>query len=65
MNTISQFFRECFRIMAEVISEKFEPHQIQQMTGIEVTPEMQQVMKNDFLRTYTVDVETGFDDCAG
>lgn len=58
MNTISQFFRECFRIMAEVISEKFEPHQIQQMTGIEVTPEMQQVMKNDFLRQYAIDVET-------
>ena len=58
LNTISQFFRECFRIIAEVISEKFEPHQIQQMTGIEVTPEMQQVMQNDFLRTYAVDVET-------
>ena len=58
LNTISQFFRDCFRIIAEVISEKFEPHQIQQMTGIEVTPEMRQVMQNDFLRTYAVDVET-------
>ena len=58
LNTISQFFRDCFRIIAEVISEKFEPQQIQQMTGIEITPEMQEVMQNDFLRTYAVDVET-------
>ena len=58
LNTISQFFRDCFRIMAEVISEKFEPQQIQQMTGIPITPEMQQVMENDFLRVYAVDVET-------
>lgn len=58
LNTISQFFRDCFRIMAEVISEKFEPEQIFQMTGVQVTPEMEQVMSSDFLRTYAVDVET-------
>jgi len=58
LNTISQFFRDCFRIMAEVVSEKFEPEQIFQMTGVQVTPEMEQVMKDDFLRTYAVDVET-------
>lgn len=58
LNTISQFFRDCFRIMAEIISEKFEPEQIFQMTGVQVTPEMEQVMSNDFLRTYAVDVET-------
>lgn len=58
LNTISQFFRECFRIISEIISEKFEPEQILQMTGVEVTPEMEKVMSNDFLRTYAVDVET-------
>ena len=58
LNTISQFFRDCFRIMAEIISEKFEPEQIFQMTGVQVTPEMQQVMQDDFLRTYAIDVET-------
>lgn len=58
LNTISQFFRDCFRIMAEIISEKFEPQQIFQMTGVQVTPEMEQVMRDDFLRTYAVDVET-------
>lgn len=58
LNTISQFFRDCFRIMAEIISEKFEPEQIFQMTGVQVTPEMEQVMQDDFLRTYAIDVET-------
>ena len=58
LNTISQFFRDCFRIMAEVICEKFEADQIFQMTGVQITPEMEQVMKDDFLRTYAVDVET-------
>lgn len=58
LNTISQFFRDCFRIMAEIISEKFEAEQIFQMTGVTVTPEMDQIMQDDFLRTYAVDVET-------
>lgn len=58
MNTISQFFRDCFRIIAELICEKFEPEQILQMTGVQVTPEMEQIMQSDFLRAYAVDVET-------
>lgn len=58
LNIISQFFRDCFRLMAEVLAEKFEPEQIFQMTGVQVTPEMEQVMQDDFLRAYAIDVET-------
>jgi len=58
LNQIAQFFRNSFRIMAEILCQSFEPEQITQMTGIEVTPEMQQVMRSDALRMYAVDIET-------
>jgi hypothetical protein len=58
LDKISKFFRDSYRIMAEIICQSFEPEQIFQMTGVEVTPEMDQVMKSDALRAYAVDVET-------
>lgn len=58
LNQIAHFFRNAFRIMAEIMCQSFEPEQFYQMTGIEVTPEMDAVMKSDALRTYAVDIET-------
>ena len=58
LNQIAQFFRNSFRIMAEILCQSFEPEQIAQMTGVEVSPEMQQVMQSDALRMYAVDIET-------
>lgn len=58
LNQIAQFFRNSFRIMAEILCQSFEPDQLFQMTGIQVTPEMEQVMRSDALRVYAVDIET-------
>lgn len=58
LDQIQKFFRDVFRIMSEIICERFEPRLIQKMTGIEITPEMLEVMKDDFLRAYAIDVET-------
>ena len=58
LDKIAKFFRDTYRIMAEIICQSFEPEQITQMTGVEVTPEMQEVMKTDALRAYAVDIET-------
>lgn len=55
---VEQFIREIFRIKAEIISEHFEPEVLSMMTGIEVTPEMQAIMKSDVLRGFNIDVES-------
>lgn len=49
---------ECvYRIMAELIIEHYEPETISQMTGIMVTPEEWQILQDDQLRTYAIDIE--------
>lgn len=55
---VEQFIREIFRIKAELISEHFEPNVLSMMTGIEVTPQIMDVLKSDVLREFNVDIET-------
>lgn len=55
---VDGFIRDAFRIKAEIIAEHFEPDVLNMMTGIEVTPEMVEVMRSDLLRGYKIDVET-------
>lgn len=55
---ISQFFRDVFRIMAEIMAEHFDPEQLSQMTGTQIDPQMQQAMRDDLRRCYAVDIET-------
>lgn len=55
---IARLWRETFRIMAEIMSEHFDPIQLQLMTGIEVTEQMQQIMQSDIGRSYSIDIET-------
>ncbi len=55
---VEHFIRDIFRIKAEIIAEHFEPEVLSMMTGIEVTPEMVQIMRSDVLREFGVDVET-------
>lgn len=57
-NEVQRFFRDIYRIKAEVIVEQFQPQTLTLMTGIDVTPEMMGVMKNDLLRSYKIDIET-------
>lgn len=52
------YVRDIFRIMAEIIAEKFTPEVIFMMTGIQLTPQQDALMKNDVLRQYRIDVET-------
>lgn len=55
---VSRFFRDVYRIKAEVIVEQFKAETLTIMTGIQVTPEMMAVMRNDLLRSYKIDIET-------
>ena len=57
-NAVNAFLRDIVRIKTEIVAEHFEPMTLQLMTGIEVTPEMTQIMRSDVLRSYKIDIET-------
>lgn len=50
--------RDLIRMMVEVFAEKFEPEILALMTGIQLQPQEVDLMRNDVLRTYRIDVET-------
>lgn len=58
MREISNHFRGVFRIQGELIAEHFEPAQIQAQSGVEMTPEMVQIMQSDLARCYAIDIES-------
>lgn len=58
-----RFFRDLFRLQAELIAEHFEPDTIQRMAQMdEVDPQAFdqaiQIMRDDALRSFTIDIET-------
>jgi len=55
---VASFMRASVKLMAEVIVEQFEPETLELMTGVTVTPEMIDIMKNDLMRSYKIDIET-------
>ena len=55
---IQKYIRDLFRIKAELIAENYEPEILQRITGLEVTDEMLEILRNDKLRNYQIDVET-------
>jgi hypothetical protein len=55
---VERFFRDYFRIMSEFICEKFDAENLKEMTGIEITPDMEAIMTSDLSRSYIIDVET-------
>jgi hypothetical protein len=57
-NTINGMLRQLMRMYSEIISEHFQPQILSLMTGVEVTEEMQQIMKGDLSRNFSIDVET-------
>jgi hypothetical protein len=57
VSEISRHFRDVFRIMGEMVSEHFDPQQLTAQSGVEITPEMEQVLKSDLFRCYAIDIE--------
>lgn len=55
---VQNYSRDIFRMMAQIIADKFTPQVIQLMTGITLTPSQVQLLRNDVIRQYRVDVET-------
>lgn len=55
---VALFFRDVFRIMAEIMAERFQPEILEKMTGIQLTDAELQVLKSDYGRCYAIDVES-------
>jgi hypothetical protein len=55
---VQRFARDAFNIMAEIMAEHYPAELLTIMTGVQVTPEMVQVMQRDLMRGIRVDVET-------
>lgn len=52
------FFRDILRLKAEIIAKHFSPQTLQAMTGIQVTPQMLQLLRNDAMRCFKIEVQT-------
>ena len=57
-NEISEYIRDLFRIKAELIAEHYEPETLAAMTAMQITPEMIQILRDDKLRSYSIDIES-------
>ena len=55
---VAQFIRDIVRIKVEMIVENFQPETIEAMTGIELTPEVYEILTSDMMRAYRIDIET-------
>lgn len=55
---VQRWIRDLYRIKAELIAEHYDAAILSMMTQIQVTPDMAQMLREDKLRGYNVDIET-------
>lgn len=54
----SNFVTDLLRMKAELISKNFDQSTLEAMTGETITPEVMAILRSDFMRTCTVDIES-------
>jgi hypothetical protein len=52
------FVRDLLRMKAELIAQNFDPETLAKMTGEDVTPEVMDILRSDFQRTCSIDIES-------
>lgn len=55
---VQRYARDLLRLKAEIICTKFGAQTLSMVSGIQVTPEMEQVLRSDLMRAYRIDIET-------
>jgi len=58
VQVVALFFRDVFRIMSELIATKFDPSQIEAMSGIQLSDTQIATLKSELATSYSVDVES-------
>lgn len=57
-DNINTFIVEILRIKAEMLCTFFTTEQMQEMSGVQITPEVERILRSDVLRNYKIDIET-------
>ena len=55
---VATFIRDLVRLKVEIMVENFSPETLEQMTGKEIKPEVYEILTNDMMRSYRIDIET-------
>lgn len=55
---VQRYIRDIFRLMAEIICEKYQPETLQLITGMQIPEPVLRVLRSDALRCFKVDIET-------
>lgn len=55
---VQRYIRDAFRIMAEIICEKYQRETLQLITGYQIPDQVMQILRSDALRSFRVDIET-------
>jgi hypothetical protein len=55
---VAKFVRDIVRLKVEVMVENFDPKTLSMMTGMEFTQEVYDILTDDMMRSYRIDIET-------
>ncbi len=55
---VARFVADLFTMKAELFATKFKPEMLSVMTGIQISPEVAELLQNDRVRGYRVDIES-------
>jgi hypothetical protein len=55
---VANFVRDLMRMKADIIAKNFDAETLTKMTGEEVTPAVMAVLRSDFTRICSIDIET-------
>jgi hypothetical protein len=57
-SAVANFVRDLMRLKADIIAQNFDAEILTKMTGEQVTPAVMAVLRSDFLRVCSIDIET-------
>ena len=57
-DNINRFIVDLLRIKSELISTFFSTQQLSQMSGIQITPDIEHLIRDDVLQSYKIDIES-------
>ncbi len=57
-NSVGNFVRDLMRLKSDIIARNFDAETLTRMTGEEVTPPVMEILRNDFSRFCSIDIET-------
>jgi len=55
---VAEFVRNIIRLKVELMVENFQPETLEIMTGKEIKPEVLEILQDDMMRSYRIDIET-------